>query len=385
MTVEGGQSVELDLAGAAAAMAAYGAALESRFLERRQEVRGLLIAVLAKANILLLGPPGTAKSDITETFAQGLGWSFFGILMGKTTLPEEVFGPFSLKGLRDDRFERVVDGYLPSVRIGFLDEIYKSSSAILNSLLRIANERKFAVGSRQVSVPLEILIGASNEPPQEDGLEALHDRFLLRYWTGYLKSGDNFKTLLRMERGPAPTLDPAVIDYLRAAMEMVDVEPVVEKVLELRDALAKEHGIEVSDRRWKACMKLIAASAVLDARTVATPRDLAILEHALWNAKEQRDLVRATLNRVRSPELYKMTEFLGVAKGIVAEAPRPESVTLDDATSLSKMVQKLAKVVEEAKGLDRTDPDVNDLFEEIRSIGRQAKALCDKATGRAKL
>lgn len=383
--VEAVKTVELDLESAAAQVRAYGAEMETRFLERKDEIRGLLLAALAGCHILLLGPPGTAKSETTETFAGGLGKSCFTMLMGKTTVPEEVFGPYSMTGLRADRYERKVDGFLPSVQIAFLDEVFKANSAILNALLTILNERKYSQNGVRVRAPLEFLVGASNELPQDDGLGALYDRFLLRYWTKYLQDDGNFRKLLMMQRTAGPELDPQVLDFLRGLVPMVDLEPIGDKVVALRNALSLEHGIVASDRRWRQCMSLIAASAVLDGRVVAQSKDLAVLVHALWNKPEEIDPIRATVSKIRSPELFKVNELLAVAMKEKEALPKPETVTLDQSTELGKAIVRISQIVEEAKRLNQEDPEVAEATAEIRAVGKYAQQLVTRAMGRTSI
>ncbi|KAK2080083.1 hypothetical protein QBZ16_002479 [Prototheca wickerhamii] len=154
--------------------------LQHGLVERDTEVRLMLLAALAQEHILLIGPPGTAKSELGRRLARLFDGVFFERLLTRFSVPEELFGPLSMKALERDEYRRQTESYLPSATVAFIDEIFKANSAILNSLLTIINERLFDNGSAREHVPLQCLVGASNELPESEELEALYDRFLIR-------------------------------------------------------------------------------------------------------------------------------------------------------------------------------------------------------------
>src|SRR5215472_7290769 len=150
--------------------------LEERFLGKSEVIRLLLVAVLAGEHAVLIGPPGTAKSALIRTFARLLHARYFEYLLTRFTEPNEIFGPVDIAAFREGRYERRTEGMLPDAEVVFLDEVFKSNSAILNALLMLLNERRFASGPRVMQCPLLSAFGASNEVPGDDALTAIYDR-----------------------------------------------------------------------------------------------------------------------------------------------------------------------------------------------------------------
>lgn len=367
---------EITIESASIAVRAYGADLGRIFLERSDEIRGLLLATIAQEHVLLLGPPGTAKSALALSFAAGIGWSSFVRLLGRTTVPEELFGPYSLLGLESDRFERVVAGYLPTAEVAFVDEIFKGSSAILNGLLTVLNERAFDNGATRARIPLRLAIGASNELPQEEGLSALYDRFMLRFWVDYLRDETAFESMILSEMDAQPTLDPANFAVLTAALSTVDVRGVVPAILAIRNALAEER-IVPSDRRWRKAVGLVRASAVLDGRTTANKRDLAVLCDCLWERPEHRDTIRGIVAKLRNPELAKSETLLQAVRSEIAKVPTGSQIAPSEVSKTQAVLFELGKMLEEAHNVDKAagDPDVHAVY---LTIAREAKAFRDR-------
>ena len=163
--------------------------MEQNLVERETEVRLLLLAALSGEHVLFIGPPGTAKSELGRRLSKLCAGSFFERLLTKFSVPEELFGPLSMRALEDDRYIRQTEGYLPDATVAFIDEIFKANSAILNTLLTVLNERLFDNGSERTRIPLLCLVGASNELPESEELNALYDRFLIRKEVRQVTSG----------------------------------------------------------------------------------------------------------------------------------------------------------------------------------------------------
>src|SRR5580658_4564217 len=154
--------------------------LEGRFLGKDEVIRLLLIATIAGEHAVLIGPPGTAKSALIRMYARLLQARYFEYLLTRFTEPNEIFGPVDIAAFREGRYQRRIEGMLPEAEIVFLDEVFKSNSAILNALLTLLNERRYTSGGQVLKAPLLSVFGASNEVPTDETLGAIFDRFLLR-------------------------------------------------------------------------------------------------------------------------------------------------------------------------------------------------------------
>jgi MoxR-like ATPase len=349
------------LADARARLQAVEDGLNAAFTERRGEVRSLTTALVAGEHVLLLGPPGTAKSALTQAFCAATGdGPFFQVLMTRYTVPEEVFGPISLAGLEHDKYERITLGYLPSAKGAFIDEIFKGNSSILNSLLTILNEGEFDNGGVRGAVPLEMCVGASNELPTDDALAALYDRFLLRHWVEPVKNRSEVKKLLMGRGAPKVTarLQPGDLSVLRAAAATIRVtDEVADLLLDLKDSLAREHGVVCSDRRWRKMVELVCARAAIRGGVETAKGDVMVLADAIWRTPDERPTVQATVAKAVSPDLGAALKVLDAATEMFGKIDKTKTGTIET-QKIAQAAQELNKMANQIKNLSGFKDDV---------------------------
>jgi len=263
--------------------------LERRFFERSELVRLLLLGIMSGENALLIGPPGTAKSQMARAIAQLFGSGhWFDYLLTRFTTPDEIFGPVSLQQLKNDRYVRKTKGFLPTAQFAFLDEIFKANSAILNSLLSILNERVYFNGAEKEEVPLLFLIAASNELPDEnEQLAALYDRFLIRYEVRYLQHAASYESMFNAPREPLPVVFSLydVKDVREEAAQVTIPESLIYFLYRLKQDL-QEKEYNLSDRRWSKIGHIWKTSAALHGRNEVSIWDMVFTPHMLWDEPE---------------------------------------------------------------------------------------------------
>jgi MoxR-like ATPase len=313
-------------------------------LERETAIEAALLALLCRAHLLLLGPPGTAKSLLVRSICQRLdGATYFERLLTRFSTPEELFGPLSLSALEQDRYQRVTTGMLPEAHIAFLDEIFKANSAILNSLLGIINERIYHEAGQAHPVPLLSLFGASNETPEDDNLSALYDRFLLRIVVPPLAEDDSIRHLFALQTHP-PTAT-ITLDELREAQKQVGhvqlTDDTIEAAINIRHGL-EEEGIAASDRRWKSCADLVRAKAWLEGESQTSSDHCEVLVHALWNEPAQIRVVERVVNKVANPLNLEAVELEDAAQDLYDQRPQPDHPDLTQA--LEPLLRQLGDI-----------------------------------------
>jgi MoxR-like ATPase len=281
--------------------------LETKFLGKDEVIRLLLIATIAGEHAVLIGPPGTAKSALIRMFAKLIQAQYFEYLLTRFTEPNEIFGPVDIAAFREGRYERRVEGMLPQAEIVFLDEVFKSNSAILNSLLTLLNERRYSSGGTLLRCPLLSCFGASNEVPGDENLGAIFDRFLLRIRSENLDAY-HFQDLL--QKGIAHEvmgMTDSAMQPLAHASELAQVHKNFGQRMQFTDEFLSTYkslvfqiraeGVSLSDRRVVKLLKLFSASAFLDGRSQADLSDFFVLKH-IWNNEDQAAILESLVTPV---------------------------------------------------------------------------------------
>jgi MoxR-like ATPase len=282
--------------------------LSKDLLEREEIVAITVLSAIAGQSAFLYGPPGTAKSLIARRMAGAFKESnYFEYLMQRFSTPEDVFGPVSISELKKDNYVRKTENYLPEADIAFLDEIWKSSPAILNTLLTIINERIFKNGNEVQKVPLKALIAASNEFPQDRaGLDALYDRFIMRLKVMPIKDRKNFEKVISKGnvKEPIESLHSFSNDEWSQIIDDSENVTVSKEVFDIINRIKKEiesanvsknsetADIYISDRRWQKSVQIIKVAAWLNGRSTVIPVDALLLRHCLWSSEENLELIQ---------------------------------------------------------------------------------------------
>lgn len=304
--------------------------VKDTFVGKDDVVDLLGVSLLARENAFLYGPPGTAKSAIVKTLAKTVkDGKNFEYLLTRFTEPNEIFGPFDIRKLKEGELLTNTEGMMPEASMVFLDEIFNANSAILNSLLMALNEKTFKRGKETRHLPALMFVGASNVLPEDEALNALFDRFLIRINVDYVHPELLQQVLLagrKLENNTETDIPEILSGEIRELQEQcktVDLKPVYEVYLNTVISL-RNTGIAISDRRAVKMQNLIAASALICGRTEAVLSDLWVLKH-IWDTEEQIEILEGIINRTIEKDTYPKSH----PQALQNKTPNPEEVMKD--------------------------------------------------------
>jgi MoxR-like ATPase len=351
--------------------------LSARYWERTGVVRSLVIAMLAGQHSLLLGPPGTAKSALARELTSRItGARYYEMLLSKFVDPKRIFGPVDVAALMEGQYRQMFEGRATQAHIAFFDEIFKCSAASLNETLSYLNERLYhpEAGGAPIRCPLISAVTASNELGDQEETAALYDRLLVRLEVGYLADPDNFAAMIRSTVTPPDNQEPPTtveLDDLLAAVSThvpaVEIgDGLVDTICQIRAQLRHEE-IIVSDRRWKAAVRLIQASAYLAGRPAADDNDLLILTTVLWDEPLQRRTVERTVLELVNPYARQGLDLDEAISELEAELNAKQGQSRDELATWA--------IREATKKLDRTAKKLQRLRADAAKASRSTATL----------
>lgn len=317
--------------------------LKAAFVGKDEIIDLLGIALVAGENLFLLGPPGTAKSALVQQLGRRIDGKVFDYLLTRFTEPNELFGPFDIRRLREGELVTRTEGMLPEASLVFLDELLNANSAILNSLLMVLNERVFRRGRETWKLPTLAVVGASNRLPEDDALGALFDRFLLRVVCDNVSQEDLSAVLdagwkLDMESEvEEPEVNPEEVKQLQQLLGAVDLQAVRESYVQLTHRL-RHAGIPISDRRAVKLQRLMAASAILCGRLQVQLSDMWVLRY-IWETEEQQDVLDSLVQDWIEKAVAEPRAHPRAAGG---DRPDPERMARD----LDRIAERIAQATD---------------------------------------
>lgn len=346
------------------------------FPERDPFCDALLMSRIAGEHLLVLGPPGTAKTTSVTAFARSLGEKSFYVQLHRQLPETDIFGPVDPAQFKKGAYVRKHEGYAPTADIVILDEVFKAGPTSLNPLLTLLESRTVKQDGADLKVPLKFAVGISNELPGDgEDLSAFHDRFPTRVWVDYVKMTGSFNNIMDGTLPPLTDKIPAklIADLSATAASL----PISQAVADARLKIvmeARERGIAVSDRRVYKATKLMRAMAAMQEASEVTTSQLSVLQHVLWNKKEEIPVVKDILNKHASPWLRAVQ----AANKVLDEIKASLSATLSSNLTRDEAGSRLLQITTKYKTLREEE------LPRIKAHGSEAVAAAAEIEARIK-
>ena len=346
--------------------------LNLQVLERENIIDSIIAALLTGNHVFLYGPPGNAKTYLCQKIAESLQMRHFIYLMSKTTRPEELFGPFKISALKQDKFERNISGKLPEAELAVLDEIWKADGVILNNLLTVLNERQFDNNGR-INVPLQSALCASNEIPEDSSLNALYDRMLFRLDVTYLKNSGNLRKLfftgLENIASNSFTLADLQSEFEASKKSYEFSEELQDSFIRFIFAMRK-NGIAVSDRRAKACIPALQALYFVKQYPKMNSEIFYWITDMLWYSPEERIKIQkvAAQEKFLSISASRAVGFKEQFDGLLSKY---NAGSIDPINARAEVMELKQKMQEEFANSEDRSEVVNNIIEECDRLMAQ--------------
>lgn len=363
-----------------------------RLVGRGEEIHTAIVALLARQHHLQVGPPGTAKSLLADTITGQIGDAEqYSLLFSRQTKVEEVYGPISLKSLADDDEVRFnTKGFLPGAHIFFGDEIFKSSAALLNTMLWLLNERKFRNAGEIIKVPLIAGFFGSNEFPEDDRLDALYDRIAFRHWIDDIAHGEGFKQMMNAHMNRTPVEPIVALADLQSAHKVVDSIVIEERIIDALwevDMALRTEGVVVSSRTMANATRILRASAFLRGADEVNLSDIAILRHVLWSDKDDRKKVANIVLDHAAPLIKEANELREAVDALQSDIAKSmtdpnhssrKAKAVPHKAKLKKFLKELQTLTEKMKKEDVHYPAMPELKAQLHTCSTGVRALFEK-------
>lgn len=342
-------------------------------LERESETESALIAVMTGESCLLIGDPGSAKTQHIHLVSEMLGLTLFNTLLSESTKPESIFGPVDVPALAKGIQRTKIDGYAPTAELVFLDEVFKANGIVLNPLLWFLNEHKYRNGDEGIiDCPTIAVFAASNEIPTDEALRPVYDRFLLRHEVTYIRSTSNlsrmFNNVVRFDqeiKRPEPLTKREVMALRKSVKKVTITQEIWDTMVTIRNQIKVAVGIDISDRRMAKSIRLIQATALLNGRSNVRKEDLEVLSNVFWN----------TLDQIRKVRAIVITNAGSLKGDIVSYVETAESV-FDKAIKtggLSEGLKKIRNILAHTKQFETANG--RKIHSSIQEYGRKLRDM----------